>query len=68
LHDLQFILATSLESAGVVENITIMAFKNEFVIDTMETTLQPRLSWSQSAIANKNMLVQPQLKDQVEPN
>jgi len=41
LHDLQLILTTRLESAGVMENITIMSFENEFVIDTVETTLQP---------------------------
>jgi len=44
LHDLQLRLTTRLESAGVVENIAIMSFENDFVIDMMEATLQPRSS------------------------
>ncbi len=44
LHDLQLIFTTRLKSTGVVENITIVSFENEFVIDMMEATLQPRSS------------------------
>jgi hypothetical protein len=39
LRGFQLIFTTSLESAGVVENITIMVFKNDFVLDIMEATL-----------------------------
>ena len=68
MHELQLIFTTSLEAAGIVENVTIMSFENELVIYVMEPTLQPQSSWSRSAVANKNMSVQPQLKGQVEPN
>ena len=70
LHDLQLILTTGLESAGVVENITIMVIKNKFVVDVMETTLQPQSSRSRSACVKKNVPVnvQPQLKGRVEPD
>ena len=67
MHDLQLILTTSLESAGVVENITIMVIENEFVIDIVEATLQPISSRSPSTVVNEYMTVEPQLKGQVEP-
>ena len=68
LHDLQLIITTSLESEGVVENIAIMSFENEFVIDIVEPTLQPRSSRFTISCRQQELAVQPQLKVQVEPD
>ena len=35
LHDLQLLFVPSLESSGVVENITVMICEGQFVIDVM---------------------------------
>jgi len=52
LHDLQLLFTSSLESSGVVENITIMLCEGNFVLDVVHATL--RAGSSGSAIANKD--------------
>jgi hypothetical protein len=39
LHNLQLVVTATLESAGVVEDITVMTRKNKFVLDVMLATL-----------------------------
>jgi hypothetical protein len=39
LHDLQFLVATSLESARVVKYVTIMIGEHMFILDVMLATL-----------------------------
>jgi hypothetical protein len=50
LHNLQLCLITSLESSGVVENVTIVLGKGDFVLDVVQATL--RVGSSRSAIAD----------------
>ena len=52
LNDLQLVCTTSLKSTGVVENITIVAGEDEFILDVMHPTLQA--GSSQSAIINRD--------------
>ena len=44
LNDVQFVFATRLKSAGVVENIARMVREDEFVVDLVFATLQTRFS------------------------
>ena len=39
LNDLQLVLSAGLESAGVVEYITVVVCENDFVVDVMHATL-----------------------------
>jgi hypothetical protein len=39
LHDLQLFFRTRFQSAGVVEDISVMVFEDDFVLDVMPTTL-----------------------------
>ena len=50
LHNLQLRFITSLESAGVVENITIVLWENNLVLNVVQATL--RVGSSRSAIAD----------------
>jgi hypothetical protein len=50
LHDLQLPFTPGLKSSGVVENITIVLCKGNFVLDVMQATL--RAGSSGSAIAD----------------
>jgi hypothetical protein len=52
LHNLYLLRIPSLESPGVVENITTMLCEGNFVLDVVQTTL--RVESSQSAIADKD--------------
>ena len=58
-HDLQLIFTTSLKPTGVVENITIVSFKNEFVIDIMVATLQSQLSVTSAVADSPTRYAQP---------
>ena len=57
LHSLQLVFAASLEATRVVENITFMTWKIDFVLDVMLATL--RAGSSRSAVTDKNMPAQP---------
>jgi len=52
LHNLQLFFTSSLESSGVVENITMMLCEGNFVLDVVQTTL--RVWSSRSVIADKD--------------
>ena len=39
LHDLQFLLATALKSAGIVKNVTVMIGEHKFIVDGVLATL-----------------------------
>ena len=47
LHDLELVFPTSFKSTGVVENITAMAWKNQFVLDVMAATLHKQELYNQ---------------------
>ena len=66
LHKLQLVFASSLESTGVVENITGVICEDEFVLDVVLATLQ--VGFLQSAVTDKNKPVQPPLNHGVEPS
>jgi len=59
LHKLQLVYTASLNSAGVVEDITDVICKDEFVLDAVKTTLQA--GSSRSAVANGDKHAQPPL-------
>ena len=65
LHNLQLSSISSLESAGVVENITGVVCEDEFVLDVVLATLQ--VESSQSIVTDNNKPVQPLLLCRVEP-
>jgi hypothetical protein len=55
LHDLQFLIATSLKSAGVVEHVAVMIGEHKFILDVVLATLsedqeQPKRSTSDANI------------------
>jgi hypothetical protein len=52
LHDLQLLFTSSLESSGVVENITTVLCKGDFVLDVVQAAL--RVGSSRSAIADED--------------
>jgi hypothetical protein len=52
LHNLQLCFIPSLESSGVMENITIVVCEGNFVLDVVQATL--RVGSSRSAIADKD--------------
>jgi hypothetical protein len=39
LHDLQFLVATGFESAGIVKNVTAMIGEDKFILDVVLATL-----------------------------
>jgi hypothetical protein len=57
LHNLQFFIIACLESAVVVENISVVIREDEFVLNIMHATLQ--VGSSQSAVTNKNKPARP---------
>jgi len=50
MHNLQLHFIPSFKSSGVVENITIVLCKGDFVLDVVQATL--RVGSSRSAIAD----------------
>jgi hypothetical protein len=66
LNDLQFVFTAGFESAGIVENITVVVSEDEFVLDVMHATLQAESS--RSAATNGNLISLPDLYRGVELN
>jgi hypothetical protein len=64
-NDFQLVFASSLKTAGVVENVTVVVCEDEFVLDCMQATLHARCS--QLAVENKNKPAQPRLWVGVQP-
>ena len=59
LDSLQFFVTARLKSAGVVENISIVICKYEFILNIVMATLSTEASLS--AIADQNLGIQPLL-------
>ena len=59
LDSLQFFVTARLKSAGVVENISIVIRKYEFILNIVMATLSTEASLS--AIADQNLGIQPLL-------
>ena len=68
LHSLQLVFAASLEATRVVENITFMTWKDDFVLDVMLATLRAGSSLSAVTDNLKNKPAQPLGKPRVEPS
>jgi len=56
LHDLQLLIISTLESAGVMENITVTARKAQFMLDVMLATLYARNLHNQPSPRNISLL------------
>jgi hypothetical protein len=54
LHNLQLRFIPSFKSSGVVENITIVIFEGDFVLDVVQATLRVKSESSRSAVADKD--------------
>jgi hypothetical protein len=55
LHDLQLVVTASLESARVVENITFMIRKDEFVLDVVLATLHKQIVHDQLSLTGTSL-------------
>ena len=64
MDNLELVYTAPLESARVMENITVVAWKGEFVLDVMRATLQAGTILSDAT--NKNKPAQPLLYGRVE--
>jgi len=64
LHGLQLFFTACLESAGVVENISLTIREDDFVLHIVQATLQAGSSIS--AVSNKNRPAQPLVMPRVE--
>src|SRR6266850_439531 len=64
-NNLQLVFASSLKTAGVMENVTVVVGEDELVLDCMQATLHA--GCSQSAVSHKNKPAQPPLWGGVQP-
>ena len=64
MDNLELVYTAPLESGRVMENVTVMAWEGEFVLDIMRATLQAGTIWS--GATNKNKHAQPPLYGLVE--